>query len=763
MKIAYGILVAVEIFLLGACSVLAFRKKGILAKTTFAYELGSFICGIVFAIYTFVPGNMIKTLCAGLTYAIFDWLIIALMYYTQYYTGLFKGVRFVKIAMFVYSAFDTVMMISNTWTHNMFYIDNISADAINVVFNQASLVYKAHFIYNYIGIIVVMLAYLTMIVESSRFYRFRYEMILLVLIAAFTLDIITIGNNSIYDLSMPVFGFMAMLIYYLTFQYVPNEVIENMLSLIIKDMNSGIVCFDNRGRCIYSNDVADVMYASDSSHSGKAHGDFEAEYRKWIEKHKDTRKDYMKYDIPVNSVSGSRYYEIEYKRILDEKNNHICDYFIVNDISDAIATLESEKYKASHDSLTGLLNRDQFYEETRKMLRSNPDRKYSMICSNIRDFKFVNELFGIEKGNSVLIRQGELMKAYQREGDLCARIQNDRFAMLVPSDHKIEEHIMSCVRLMQEEFKSSSFKLHIFAGVYEIDDIDEPVSIMCDKANIASETIKNSYQKYVAYYNNELLERSIEERRIIGEFEKAIDNNEFVMFLQPQVDYKGKAYGAEALVRWQHPDRGLLSPAVFIDVLEKAGLIYKLDRYMWEKAAEKLGEWKRKGYTQYHISVNISTKDFYLVDVYETFTGLADKYNINPDKLKLEITETALMSDFEKNMEIIRRLQKYGFKIEIDDFGSGYSSLNMLKDISADVLKIDMGFLRASENELKGRDILESIISLAGKLGMEVITEGVEKESQVHMLKDMGCNMFQGYFFSKPVQVKEFESRYNIR
>ena len=212
------------------------------------------------------------------------------------------------------------------------------------------------------------------------------------------------------------------------------------------------------------------------------------------------------------------------------------------------------------------------------------------------------------------------------------------------------------------------------------------------------------------------------------------------MFLQPQVDCKGMAYGAEALVRWQHPERGLLSPAVFIDVLEKAGLIYKLDRYMWEKAAEKLGEWKREGHDRYHISVNISTKDFYLIDVYETFTGLVDKYNINPDKLKLEITETALMADFKKNMEIIRRLQNYGFKIEIDDFGSGYSSLNMLKDISAD----------------------ESIVSLAGKLGMEVITEGVEKESQVNMLKDMGCNMFQGYFFSKPVQIKEFEDRYLI-
>lgn len=172
----------------------------------------------------------------------------------------------------------------------------------------------------------------------------------------------------------------------------------------------------------------------------------------------------------------------------------------------------------------------------------------------------------------MLIRQSELMKEYQHNGDLCARMQNDRFAMLVPSDHKIEEHIISCINLMQEEFKSSLFRLHIFAGIYEIDDTDEPVSIMCDKANIASETIKNSYQKYVAYYNNDLLERSIEERRIIGEFEKAIDNNEFVMFLQPQVDCKGMAYGAEALVRWQHPERGLLSPAVFIDVLEKQDL-----------------------------------------------------------------------------------------------------------------------------------------------------------------------------------------------
>ena len=150
------------------------------------------------------------------------------------------------------------------------------------------------------------------------------------------------------------------------------------------------------------------------------------------------------------------------------------------------------------------------------------------------------------------------------------------------------------------------------------------------------------------------------------------------------------------------------------------------------------------------------------MDVYETFTGLVQKYEIDPEMLKLEITETALMSDFKKNMEILKRLQDFGFKIEIDDFGSGYSSLNMLKDISADVLKIDMGFLRASENEVKGKDILESIIVLADKLGMEVITEGVETEKQLSMLTRMGCKMFQGYYFSRPVPVDEFEEKYGI-
>lgn len=755
MRLMYSLLIIIEIVLLGICAVKSINKKGKLAKIVLYYEAVAFIAGVFFWIYTYVPGINITTFCKGVTFACYDWLVILLMYYTQYYTGLFKGVWAVKITMMLYSAIDSFVMIANTWTHNVFTISEITKGEIVVDYVKTSFFYQAHFIYNYVVIIVILISFIFMIAKSSRFYSFRYQVIFIALFSGFVLDLATVSSQSIYDLSTPIYGFMSMIIYYLTLSYVPNELIENTLSLIIKDMNSGIVCFDIHGRCIYCNDILRELYGI-----GHDYEEMEKEYRKWIQSIEENRKDSMKMETSIYQNGKKKYYEIVYKRTYDDKQNQVCDYFIFNDRTEDVVSLEHEKYRASHDILTGLLNKEQFYIETAKLIKENRDVKYCLVCSNIKDFKFVNELFGIEKGNEILKKQAEYMKNFIGEDSLAARLHADRFAMCMPRIRFDEDLINEAITGIQEAFKNSSFHMHIFVGVYDIHDVEERVSIMCDKANLASETIKNEYKSSVAYYTEHLLEKSIEERKIIGEFDRALDNEEFVMFLQPQVDVSGKPFGSEALVRWQHPDKGLLAPGVFIDVLEKTGFVYRLDRYMWDKAVKQLAEWKKRGINDYHISVNISTKDFYLIDVYETFVGLVEKYDIDPKLLKLEITETALMSDFNKNMVIIKRLQKYGFDIEIDDFGSGYSSLNMLKDISADVLKIDMAFLRATENEVKGQDILETIISLGGKLGMEVITEGVETDKQLLMLTEMGCHIFQGYYFSKPIPVEEFEQKY---
>lgn len=753
MKVFYGLVIAAVILMIGACALGARKRKGVLARVVFLYELGAFICGIIFAVYTYVPGITITVLCKGLIMACFDWLLVLLMYYTQYYTGMFKGVLAVKLFMIAYASFETVSFIINTWSRWIFDITDISHDQIIVEFVQSNVISKLHYVFAYGTVLLLLLSYIVMVEKISRFYRFRYFVILISLFAAFLLDVLTIWSNSIYDMSMVVFGVMSILIYYFTFQYVLNELIENTFSLIIRDMNSGIICFDNTGRCIYCNGIVKGIYGITDDV-----GMVEAKYLKWINSQEEHVS--KKFRQIIGTGDNQKSFDVVYNRIFDDKGNFICDYFMFNDRTDADRLIEHEKYRATHDKLTGLLNKEQFYEETARAIRGDRERKYCLVCSNIKDFKLVNELFGIEKGDEIIKMQAGLIKDTSESDYICGRIQSDRFAICMPKESFKNEIMQNSIGSMQSRFNNASFKIRVVVGVYDIEDVDEPVSNMCDKAFIASETIKNNYEANIAYYDDKLLKRTLEERRVIGEFEGALERKEFKMFLQPQVDANGKAYGAEALVRWQHPERGLLSPFFFIDILEATGLIYKLDMYMWEAAAAKLSEWKKNGDNEHHISVNISTKDFYLIDVYEVITSIVKKYDIEPRLLKLEITETALMSDLKKNMEVIKSLREYGFKIEIDDFGSGYSSLNMLKDISADVLKIDMAFLRATENEVKGQDILETIISLGGKLGMEVITEGVETEKQLLMLSEMGCHIFQGYYFSKPIPVDEFEEKY---
>lgn len=758
MRIVYGLAVLLEAILIARCAIGSFKKNDRLGKSVCIYETLALFCAIVFFIFTFVPGHTVTVLAKGLTMALFDWMLIALMFYTQYYTGAVKTFKGVQAASMIFAVLDTYMLIENTWTNKIFDIESIKAENIKVVFNNDSLWYRLHFIFTYAFVILIIFTYLYMIIKSSRMYREAYGAIAVVIFIGFSFDIATIGSDSIYDLTMIIYGAIAIIIYYLTYRYVPNELIENMLSLVVRDMNNGIICYDRKGRCIYYNDLMEAIYR----HGGNM-SVYESKYSQWIEKLGDDRRDSMTFQTTDIEINGEKhYFEIAYKRIYDESNRVICDYFVYNDRTQMYESWEQEKYKASHDSLTGLLNRDQFYEDVHDMVNKYHDTTFYLICSNIKDFKFINEIFGMEKGNQVLIKQAKLMASNPSERTICARLMNDRFALCLPREEFDEKRVADSIKELQREFSGNSFHLHTYMGVYEIRDRDEAVSIMVDKANIAADTIKNNYDCCVAYYDEHLLEISIEQRRLLGEFEPALQNDEFVMYLQPQVKRDGAAKGAEALVRWVHPSRGILTPYAFIDILENAGLIYKLDLYIWEKAAQKLAEWKEKGYGSYHISVNISTKDFYIIDIYETFTGLINKYGIAASNLHLEITETTLMTDFEKNMNIIHKLQGVGFRVEIDDFGSGYSSLNMLKDISADVLKIDMGFLRKSENEVKGQDILESIITLAGKIGMDVITEGVETKKQLDMLTMMGCHEFQGYYFSKPVPVSEFEEKYLV-
>ena len=268
------------------------------------------------------------------------------------------------------------------------------------------------------------------------------------------------------------------------------------------------------------------------------------------------------------------------------------------------------------------------------------------------------------------------------------------------------------------------------------------------------------YSKLTAYYDDALRDDIMYEQELISELNNAINEGQFRMFLQPQMSSDGKLLGAEALIRWFHPKKGQIMPANFIPVFEKNGLISKVDEYIWELACKQLRKWKDEGKEELYISVNISPRDFYFLNIYQIFTELIKKYGVSAKSLKLEITETAIVMDFQRQLELITKLRQNGFIVEMDDFGSGYSSLNMLKDIHVDVLKIDMAFLKKAEDEERSKKILQMIISLSKQLDMPVITEGVETEEQVKFLSEMGCDIFQGYYFAKPMDIDAFETLY---
>ena len=410
------------------------------------------------------------------------------------------------------------------------------------------------------------------------------------------------------------------------------------------------------------------------------------------------------------------------------------------------------------DALTGLYRKEAFYRKVRERLDSLPGETHYIVYANIDDFKLVNDLHGRRKGDEVLLKFSWLLRELCAPNGICGRIIADRFAMLIEKRAFSERALEAVAEKMSSFIEKNAHPVSVHFGVYEIGDTSASVSVMAGFAKRALRDIRGNTVRRVAYYNSQFLEQKRREQSIMDVFDSALGSRQFKIFLQPQVSAAGTPKGAEVLVRWVHPERGLVPPGEFIGTLERTGLIARLDRDVWEQAAELLKRWQGTDKDGLYLSVNISAKDFCCLDVYETITEIARKHEIPPRKLRLEITESVLAEDAEKLLFITRRLHERGFLIEIDDFGKGYSSLSMLKDIDANVLKIDMEFLRETGDSEKSRIILESIIAMSRRLGMGVVTEGVETLAQVEFLRSIGCEMFQGYYFAKPMPVADFES-----
>ena len=414
-------------------------------------------------------------------------------------------------------------------------------------------------------------------------------------------------------------------------------------------------------------------------------------------------------------------------------------------------------YLATYDELTGIYNKQAFYAKTKEMLLDNPDKNFDLLRINIERFKVLNDLFGESTGDKLLRYIGKFLKEINLPLCVSGRLYADNFVVCYEAGKGDSRRMMNTLQMVADSFAINNRTILSF-GLYRIDDKTLPVSVMCDRANMALWKAKGNFKNPYCEYDEKMRQQVLKEQKIINAMERAIQNKEFTLYLQPKYDIeKGTIIGAEALVRWISLENGFISPGDFIPVFENNGFVYEVDKFIWEESCRYLRKWLDEGREVHPISVNVSRIDLYTPKLVQHLVNLREKYQLPSQYLELEITESAYTEDPEQIITITRQLREAGFVILMDDFGTGYSSLNMLKDIQIDVLKLDMGFLKSSDYSAKGGNILTAILKMAESLKMQTIAEGVETKEQVEFLKSIGCRYVQGFYYSKPLPVGEFE------
>ena len=393
------------------------------------------------------------------------------------------------------------------------------------------------------------------------------------------------------------------------------------------------------------------------------------------------------------------------------------------------------------------------------LLNNNLNTVFAFIRVDIKRFRMVNAMKGEQGGNQLLRYMAKSIDQYMigQSERTYGHIEADIFGICMRYD------AIECEKMVQrliELFRgySTEFSVEPALGIYVIENNRMSAETIYLRASLAANTIKDKYRICVAFYDSKMGEKLFEEQEIMEEAEEALVQEQFKIFLQPKYNMQTKMpYGAEALVRWEHPVKGRISPSEFIPVFERNGLIRDLDYYMWDHVCALLRKWMDLGMHPAPVSVNMSRMDVENENLFVLLQGLLDKYQLPAEFLNLELTESAYMDDPKKINEVIRRLHEMGFVIMMDDFGSGYSSLNTLKDFDVDIIKIDMKFLPVDSTESKSKKILTSVVRMAGWLKLPVVMEGVETKEQSDFLTSIGCEYIQGYYFAKPMSVKEYE------
>lgn len=410
-----------------------------------------------------------------------------------------------------------------------------------------------------------------------------------------------------------------------------------------------------------------------------------------------------------------------------------------------------------YDELTGLYTRQAFYQHAEILLKRNPGKQYDLVVSDLEDFKLINERFGVHVGDEILKGIGRQLRKLAAAGVLVGRYNGDQFASL--TEHMEGGNPLSLQEGLAGLMTDAPLQNIVMKfGIYENVDHDVPVSVLCDRAVMALRTIKHQYGQVYARFDEKLLHKVTQQQNIELDMHEALKEGQFKVYYQPKHDLKtGALVGAEALIRWIHPEYGFMPPGEFIPLFEKNGFVTETDYFVWARTCENLRRWIEQGLSVVPISVNASKLDFKQVNFLKRWMKPVNDNKVSHEYLHIEVTESLFSDDVNELIDILKDCREAGFQVELDDFGTGYSSLNTLGSLPLDVVKLEMSFVKQIHEERRMR-VLAACINLAKSLKLTTVAEGVESTEQMEVLQNLGADVVQGYYFSRPIPEEEFEN-----
>lgn len=428
-----------------------------------------------------------------------------------------------------------------------------------------------------------------------------------------------------------------------------------------------------------------------------------------------------------------------------------------------IIRYQSLIHRKGIDDVTGGKNRAEFEYIAKRLLED--EKNYVLVYVNIEQFKLINDMYGSAVGDEVLKKVQNIIDEELLDDEVSGRIMADIFGIFMRyhSIQKLDERLYRICRKIRDlkDEGGTPYGLHMVYGVCTAEDADANFDAMMERANLAQSNVdRSTHLVNMGIYDESAKKQLSRERELEMKMQKALENQEFVPYLQGKYELKNESVaGAEALVRWVDPEEGIIYPNEFIPLFERNGFIVQLDLYMFEEVCKLIDRWESAGCQIIPISVNLSRANFSIPNFFEQYKTILKKYVVPKGSIEFELTESLLYNNFEQVNRLVEEIHEIGMTCSIDDFGSGYSSLNMLKDVKVDCLKIDRVFFSEGDNSKRGQDIIRSILGLAQALQMKTVSEGIELPEQVDFLKAMNCNYVQGYVFAKPVTIEAFERK----